>query len=827
MVAAAAMLAPGVAWGDLTVPPFVVSGGHTKDALVKAGYLDATLYGADPTGKTDSTKAIQQAIDDAMEFGMTTYLPAGTYVVSDTLSGKAIGQVSGCLTHTSIGSLSSVPQSPSIVGPASGPRPTLQLTDAAAGFADATNPKPVLFFWDYANPCPAGEQCDTWQGQPDCLMWAVIRDVDVTLGSGNAGAVGIRFAAAQYSYIENVSVDATGGYAGMQGVPTTEVVVNVAVTGGQYGIIPTTCCGISLVGVTLKGQTVAGLWLDNFAATMVTGFDIEETTGAAVINKYFQSQTSQVALLDGNIQVSGSTPAIDNSLGHDLYVGNVYFETSGPLVQSGSGTPVAATGHDRVREYSFTNTQSYTQSGETQISVAMVDGVKAMAPIVDLDTSSVTPPSDLVLRHLPGPLPWFQDPGVVDVTTLGADPTGAADSTAAIQKAIDQSDYVFLPRGDYLISATLNLKPNTHLFGVPGMRSRIFGTNWDPKGQYQPYIQTADTATGATQVGDLWLQLPSPLSSTYLSALDWRAGRSSINRQVAAYLPWGTDTTTEPRKLIHVEGSGGGRWYGLQLSLEESRSHDPGGGYRSLLVEGTTAPLTFYGPNPEHAGTEPEFEFSGVKNVRVLGIKTEAGMTAAIEGSDNVMFAAHSGHDSVGQGGASLLITGSTNVLMAVDEMYSGNSGQSPQGYEVQEMADGGAGMGIPANDQCSLFAIGTLDETPFPFCGDMVCDGAETASNCATDCTPGSVDGGGASASDGGSGGPRGADGGTVWPSDEGGAGAAPGGSASSGGCACTAVGPEGGASGGGAVLVGIATAWLARSRRRRRAGCATRSAR
>ena len=41
-------------------------------------------------------------------------------------------------------------------------------------------------------------------------MWAVIRDVDVTLGSGNAGAVGIRFAAAQYSYIENVSVDATG-----------------------------------------------------------------------------------------------------------------------------------------------------------------------------------------------------------------------------------------------------------------------------------------------------------------------------------------------------------------------------------------------------------------------------------------------------------------------------------------------------------------------------------------------------------------------------------------------------------------------------------------
>jgi hypothetical protein len=809
--AAFAVLVPRPAWAALAVPPPVSSGGHASDPLVKAGYLDATLYGADPTGKTDSTAAIQNAIDDAMQYDMTTYLPAGTYLVSDTLNGKASGQVDGCLTHTSIGTPNAVPQSPSLVGPGSGPRPQIVLANGASGFADATSPRPVLHFWDYVASCPSGEQCNGWQGQADCLMWAVIRDVDLSLGTGNPGAVGIQFAAAQYSYIENVSVDATGGYAGLQGVPSTEVVVNVAVTGGQYGIIPTTCCGISLVGVTLKDQQVAALWLDNFAATMVAGFDIEETTGSAVLNTFFTSQTSQIALLDGNINLGSSTsPAIDNSLGHDLYVGNVYVEASGALVRNGSGSTLGASGHDHLSEYSFTNTQSYTQSGETQTSMGVVDGAATTAPIANVQAGSAAPPSDLVLRHLPGPLPWFEDPGVVDVTTLGADPTGTADSTVAIQKAIDQSEYVFLPRGDYLISATLTLQPDTHLFGVPGMRSRIFGTTWNPQGQYQPFIRTADTATGATHVGDLWLQMPGSYDSTFLSALDWRAGRSSINRQVATYLPWGTDPNTEPRKLVHVEGNGGGRWYGLQLSLEESRSYDPGGQYRSLLVEGTTAPLTLYGPNPEHAQTEPEFEFSGVKNVRVLGIKTEASLTASIEDSDNVMFAAHAGHDSVGSGGASLRVSGSTNVLLPVDEMFSGNAGQSPQGFNVQEMADGGTSRGVPANDQCSLFARGSFDESPFPYCGDGVCDGAETATNCAVDCSASSVpaDGGPSSSGDAGPSGTS--DAGATAPAsgDAGpGNGDAPAGQpTSSNGCACSVVAPYDDASSCRLALAGLA---------------------
>jgi hypothetical protein len=53
-----------------------------------AGYLSATAapYGADPTGATDSTTALQSAIDAASAAGKGLYLPAGTYTISSPLN---------------------------------------------------------------------------------------------------------------------------------------------------------------------------------------------------------------------------------------------------------------------------------------------------------------------------------------------------------------------------------------------------------------------------------------------------------------------------------------------------------------------------------------------------------------------------------------------------------------------------------------------------------------------------------------------------------------------------------------------------------------------
>src|SRR6185312_5923825 len=172
-------------------------------------------------------------------------------------------------------------------------------------------------------------------------------------------------------------------------------------------------------------------------------------------------------------------PAIANTGGIDLLVQNVWIKGSGPLVQSGSQPPVMGSGStDLVTEYAYTDPAQTGANYAPATSYDLIDGKQGQAGIAKVQMKAGAPPGDLVLRHLPGPLPWFDDPGVVDVTTLGADPTGKSDSTSAIQKAVDQSfghgDAAFLPRGNYLVSGTITLHPDTRLFGVPGPKSTLW-----------------------------------------------------------------------------------------------------------------------------------------------------------------------------------------------------------------------------------------------------------------------------------------------------------------------------------------------------------------
>jgi len=731
-------LSPLAARADLTYPPMVKGdAGVAESPLVHAGYLDVTLYGADSTGTQDSTAAIQAAINDAMTYAMVTYLPVGTYLVSAPLVGEQIF-TSECQSSTYWGK-NSVWQAPTLVGPASGPRPVIRLKDSSAAFQDETKPVAIIHFYNNGPVANAPE----WSGNTGCEMFSVIRDLNVEVGTGNPGAVGVENPGSQGCYLENIHVDATGAYAGIMGTPgVAELAVNLAVDGGQYGIIP--YWPTTLVGVTVKNQTVAGLKLDNFDSLAVVGFEIDEPAGtAAIVNTWYTSQRSQIALIDGTITITG-TPgagaAIQNPNGLDLFAENVFVTTAGAILQSGTEAPIAPSGSvSQISKYVFTNPTQDNESGEIENSTTLVDGVASRSEIKVI-SSATSMPGDLVLRHLPGQLPWMTDPGVIDVTTLGADPTFTTDSTAAIQSAIDMSDEVFLPRGMYMVSATLTLKPNTRLFGIPGSYSLLMASpSWDPGGQYVPFIRTADTATGATYVGDLFIEVPNAtLAQSYIFGLDWQAGRSSIVRQVYPRLPWkgcpaGGCFVEPARDIVHVENNGGGRFYGLQLSQIDPTDFDPK--MREILVDHTTAPLTFYAPNPEHT-SGPMVEINGASNVRILGTKVE-GQYGLIQNSNNVEVAAYAGHETASPGQSEWVVASSSNVAIAASSDYAGGLGTSPAGYLIFEESDGGLEAGIRDNDNCSLFAVGSFDESLFPSCGDGVCDGAETVSNCPADCSP------------------------------------------------------------------------------------------
>jgi len=65
---------------EVTAPP-----GSAR--LAEWGFLDVTAapFLADPTGQSDSTRALQQAIVSAREHQLVAFFPPGTYLVSDTL----------------------------------------------------------------------------------------------------------------------------------------------------------------------------------------------------------------------------------------------------------------------------------------------------------------------------------------------------------------------------------------------------------------------------------------------------------------------------------------------------------------------------------------------------------------------------------------------------------------------------------------------------------------------------------------------------------------------------------------------------------------------
>src|SRR6185437_12123528 len=219
----------------------------------------------------------------------------------------------------------------------------------------------------------------------DVLFSSAVRDINFKTGS-NPGAIGVQFYSAQFSYMQNVFVDATGGYIGIEGGPATSDWINIEVSGGQYGVKLGLVCGTeSIAGLTLENQVLAGLYINDCGGNAISGFNIQETAPNAagiIIPIEGVHEFTTVSLLDGVVSVAGSQPAIANTAGVSLYMYDGY-----------------ALGTDNV-----------------------VNDVKSQADFGTATLNAGAPPSDLVIRHLPGQMPWAFDQDAIWVTAYGADP---------------------------------------------------------------------------------------------------------------------------------------------------------------------------------------------------------------------------------------------------------------------------------------------------------------------------------------------------------------------------------------------------------------------
>jgi Pectate lyase superfamily protein/Concanavalin A-like lectin/glucanases superfamily len=193
----------------------------------ESGVLDARAhFGAVGDGKHDDTAALQRAFSEAPP-STTVYLPAGTYLVSGTLGFRQFRIVAGEGRDKTV----------------------IRLRDKAPGFNDPGKAQPVLRCLFNNNQSIAN----------------YIEHLTINTGSGNPGAVALRYNAHNQGWVDAVRL-VSGDGAGVCGLDLTEtefgpaLISDLIVEGFDVGIeAPGNLSNAVLEDIVLRGQRVAGL----------------------------------------------------------------------------------------------------------------------------------------------------------------------------------------------------------------------------------------------------------------------------------------------------------------------------------------------------------------------------------------------------------------------------------------------------------------------------------------------------------------------------------------------------------------------------------------
>ena len=666
-------------------------------ALAAQGFLDVTKapYLADPTGKRDATAAIQQALNDARDARLITYLPAGRYRVSDTIEG-VVGTVKWDTWPYEGWSdpwvaFASFNYPCVLVGPATGGRATLVLTDGATGFGDPKTPKPVIYFWARSE---SGQKPEPDVPQSNINFNQKILSIDFDLGAGNAGAVAIDHRGAEGSTIEDVSIKATGAFAGIRNAPGSGGAMHgIRVHGGRFGLyLPGSQPSPLVSDLKLNDQAEASIFYRGRGPLTVVGAEIH---GAPIRGELGAAAwDGGINLIDSIVSVRGSEPAI--VIPRSVLLDNVWFNRVGIVARIADHPPVAgnADGWTHVARYVAGGSVKSPEflGGTVRRDPIWIDGRQQADPILESRSSSA-PADDLLARHrFPGQPDWFSsDTANVRAAPWNAAGDGKTDDTDAIRAAIDQKENVFLPKGTYRISRPLLLRAHTRLFGLTNLTSVLTplpgAAAFADPGNPRPLVETVDDPSARSMLAMVKLELPVLNPSVY--AIHWRAGQDSVVRNVYPIrTAWHPNAPAIGQPMILIDGNGGGRWYTQTLLGWWSQGPD----YRHLMVRGTREPLRFYHLQPQHARSEFMAELVNVENVDIFSMKAEGSYGLLdLKDSRHVRIFGYSGNASLRPGWALFRLEHVKDVILGGIYPQIGRPGSvsalhigyDPRGWEI------------------------------------------------------------------------------------------------------------------------------------------------
>ena len=606
----------------------------------KAIYLTQENFAVKGDGIADDSAVLQQAINQIQEKTNQgiLFVPAGRYRLTRTI------YIWPGIRLIGFGAT----------------RPAFVLAANTPGFQHG--PSYMLFF---AGARPSGNA-----PPPDAnpgTFYSAISNIDIEIQDGNPGAVGVRAHYAQHCFLAHIDFHIGSGLAGIH--DGGNVAQDLHFYGGQYGIWtrkPSPGWQFTVIDATFEGQREAAIREHEAGLTLIRPQFKNVPTAISIDAKY----SDELWVKDGRMEnVSGPAVIIsnENSARTEINMENVICRKVPVFVAYRESGKRIAGSAEMYEVKTFSHGLHYEDLG----AVPAIQDVYETAPL-----SALPEPVKSDILDLPPIETW------VNIRSLGAKGDGTTDDTDVLRRAIAQYRAIYLPSGQYRVTDTITLRPDTVLIGLHPSVTRILLADSTPAfqgvGSPKPLLETPTDGTNIVTGIGLYTNGINPRAV----AAKWMAGTDSMMNDVRFL---GGHGTIDPTATAAESSKSWREIYNNTHTADSNLNRRWDGQYPSLWITGggtfvgLWTPSTFAQAGLYISNTSTEgriYELSSEHHVRNEVVLNHA---------SNWQIYALQTEEERGEGGFALPldIRDSSNITFANLHMYRVVSSYQPFPYAI------------------------------------------------------------------------------------------------------------------------------------------------